>query len=432
MPQELIHIRVRNPLVRIMLILLLIAASVWSYFAINWYLGNTFAEYFNPTESSFDVARRAVAMAPNDPLTHWRIAQLAEEDFRLDQLAEAIAEYEKAVSLSPYDYRYWTSLGTAYERAGETSKAEHALKRAVELAPSYAYPHWFLGNLYLRNARYDEAFAELRRASEADSELLPQLFSLIWEVYKDDPEALKNAVGQTPVARATFAEYLLTRQRFEEGLRIWDGLTSEEKKTNKYTAEQMIKTLRNNLKFHDALRVWNDIAIEKYRAEIARIFDGSFEEPVSSENLFGWQVKSAHQMQIGVDPNKSHGGARSLKLVFQVRANVETVGVSQLVPVSPETEYDFECFVSTNKLETGSAPQVVILEAGTEALLASSAMAPGGTNDWTRINLPFKSGEKTEAVIVRIVRVSCSNEETPVCPIFGSVWYDDFSIKRRN
>jgi len=432
MPQELIHIRVRNPLVRIMLILLLIAASVWSYFAINWYLGNTFAEYFNPTESSFDVARRAVAMAPNDPLTHWRIAQLAEEDFRLDQLAEAIAEYEKAVSLSPYDYRYWTSLGTAYERAGETSKAEHALKRAVELAPSYAYPHWFLGNLYLRNARYDEAFAELRRASEADSELLPQLFSLIWEVYKDDPEALKNAVGQTSVARATFAEYLLTRQRFEEGLRIWDGLTSEEKKTNKYTAEQMIKTLRNNLKFHDALRVWNDIAIEKYRAEIARIFDGSFEEPVSSENLFGWQVKSAHQMQIGVDPNKSHGGARSLKLVFQVRANVETVGVSQLVPVSPETEYDFECFVSTNKLETGSAPQVVILEAGTEALLASSAMAPGGTNDWTRINLPFKSGEKTEAVIVRIVRVSCSNEETPVCPIFGSVWYDDFSIKRRN
>ncbi len=432
MPQELVHVSVRNPIVKIVLILLLIAASVWSYFAINWYLGNTFAEYFNPTESSFDVAGRAVAMAPNDPLTHWRIAQLAEKNFRLDQLAEAIAEYEKAVSLSPYDYRYWTSLGTAYERAGETSKAEHALKRAVELAPSYAYPHWFLGNLYLRNARYDEAFAELRRASEADSELLPQLFGLIWEVYKDDPEALKNAVGHTAVARATFAQYLLTRKRFEEGLRLWDGLTSEEKKTNKGTAEEMIKTLRNELKFHAAVRVWNDITIEKYRAEMGRIYDGSFEEPVSFENVFGWQVKSAHQMQIGVDPHKSHGGARSLKLVFQVRANIETINVSQLVPVSPDTEYDFECFVSTNKLETGSAPQVVILEAGTEALLASSAMAPGGTNDWTRINLPFKSGEKTEAVIVRIVRVSCSNEETPVCPIFGSVWYDDFSIKRRN
>jgi hypothetical protein len=121
-----------------------------------------------------------------------------------------------------------------------------------------------------------------------------------------------------------------------------------------------------------------------------------------------------------------------LKLVFQVRANLETINVSQLVAMQPHTEYELECFVSTNKLETGSAPQVVVLEAGTDALLASSAMAPGGTNDWSRISLPFKTGEKTEGVIVRIVRVSCSNDETPVCPIFGSVWYDDFSIKRRN
>src|SRR5215213_8652011 len=142
MPQELIQLRARNPLVRIVMILVLIAAGIWSYFAINWYLGNTFAEYFNPTESTFDVAQRAVAMAPNDAFTHWRIAQLTEKNFRLDQQTVAIAEYEKAVSLSPNDYRYWTSLGTAYERAGETAKAEQALKRAVELAPSYAYPHW--------------------------------------------------------------------------------------------------------------------------------------------------------------------------------------------------------------------------------------------------------------------------------------------------
>jgi hypothetical protein len=37
-----------------------------------------------------------------------------------------------------------------------------------------------------------------------------------------------------------------------------------------------------------------------------------------------------------------------------------------------------------------------------------------------------------EAVILRIVRVSCSTEETPICPIYGSVWYDDFTFKRRN
>jgi hypothetical protein len=431
MAQELIQIRARNPLVRIVMILVLIAAGIWSYFAVSWYLGNTFAEYFDPGEGSFDIARRAVSMAPNDPLTHWRLAQVTQKNLPLDQQSQAIPEYEKAVSLSPNDYRFWMSLGTTYERAGEVTKAEQALKRAVALAPSYAYPHWFLGNLLLRNARYDEAFSELRLASEADPELRPQQFSFIWEIYKDDSEALYKAVGQSPGLRAAFAQYLIMQKRYDDGMRLWDELSNEEKKANKETAQAMITSLKNDLKFHQALKVWNDIMNEKYRAEVGRVFDGSFEE-FGPETVFGWQVKGAPQVQIGIDPNKSHAGQRSLKLLFQVRANVETINIVQLVPVLPQTEYDFECFVSTDKLETGSAPQIVIVDANTGAYLDTSAMAPGGTNDWKPINLSFKTGEKTEGVIVTIVRVSCSNDETPVCPIFGSVWYDDFSIKRRN
>ena len=65
------------------------------------------------------------------------------------------------MSLSPYDYRFWMSLGTAYDQDGDAAKAEAALRRAVALAPSYAYPHWYLGNLLLRNGHYDEAFAEI-------------------------------------------------------------------------------------------------------------------------------------------------------------------------------------------------------------------------------------------------------------------------------
>jgi hypothetical protein len=42
----------------------------------------------------------------------------------------------------------------------------------------------------------------------------------------------------------------------------------------------------------------------------------------------------------------------------------------------------------------------------------------------------FKTGEKTEGVLLRVVRVSCATKDTPACPIFGTVWYDDFSIKR--
>lgn len=433
MPQELVNINVRKVPVRILLILLLFGAGVWSYYVVRWYIGNTLAEYFSPTDSTIDVANMAASMAPNDPLTHWRIAQVSQKRLPLDQQAPAIAEYEKAVSLSPYDYRFWMSLGTAQEQSGDPVKAELALKQAVALAPSYAYPHWYLGNLYLRNARYNEAFAELRRAAEADQDLLPQLFNLSWEIYSADSEALKNSVGENAGMRAKFALYLLSQKRFEDGLRLWNVLTSDEKRANKETAESMVTTLTRELRFYDALNVWNDVAIEKFRPEVGSVFDGSFEEPINyaSDTVFGWQVKSAPQMQIAIDPKKGHSGSRSLRLLFQVRSNLDNINVSQLVPVQSSSEYDFECYVATDKLETGSAPQVQIIDANTNAVFFDSAMAPGGSNDWMRINTSFKTSDKTQAITLRVVRVSCG-EDTPVCPIFGSVWYDDFSLKRRN
>jgi tetratricopeptide (TPR) repeat protein len=373
-------------------------------------------------------------MAPDDPLTHWRIAQVTQKTLPLDKQAAAIAEYEKAVSLSPNDYRFWMTLGTAQEQAGNPAQAEVALKRAVALAPAYAYPRWYLGNLYLRNGRYDEAFAELRLAAQADIELLPQLFNLVWEIYSNDPEALKNAVGQSAAARANFAQYLIGRKRVDEGLRLWSGLSSEERRLNKDVGEKMIANLIMELRYHDALAVWNDIMNEKFHMEIDRIFDGGFEEPVaySLDTIFGWQVKGAAQMHIGIDPHKSHNGERSLRLVFQVRTNIQELNASQLVAVQPNKEYEFECYVATDKVETGSAPQIQIMDANTGEVLGTTPMAPTGTSDWNRNGFNFKTSDKTRAIMLKIVRHTCSTEETPICPLFGSVWYDDFSLKRRN
>jgi hypothetical protein len=288
--------------------------------------------------------------------------------------------------------------------------------------------------LYLRNSRYDEAFAELRVASQADIELLPQLFNLVWEIYNNDPEALKNAVGQSAPARANFALYLTERKRIDEGLRLWNDLSSEDRRLNKDAGENVIKNLIANLRYHDALSVWNDIMSEKFHMQVDQIFDGSFEEPVAyaGDTIFGWYVRNAPQMQIGIDPNKGHNGERSLRLVFQVRTNVQDLNASQLIAVTPNKEYEFQCYVATDKLETGAAPQIQIVDANTGEALGTSAMAPSGSNDWQPIGLNFKTSDKTQAVMLKVVRYTCSNEDTPICPIFGSVWYDDFTLKRRN
>jgi tetratricopeptide (TPR) repeat protein len=375
-----------------------------------------------------------MAMAPNDPLTHVRVAELMQKDLPLDRQAEAIGEFETAVKLSPNDYRFWIFLGTAYERLGESDKAEQAMKRAVALAPSYAYPHWYLGNVMLRHARYDEAFAELRIAGEANAELQPQQFNLIWQVYGDDLEGLKNAVGQLSTSRSAFAVYLLSLKQFEVGLRFWNTLNKDEKRANQSSAQEMIATLNKEFKFHDALKIWNEVSDQKLQANESQIFDGGFEQdvPDSQQLVFGWRVNNLRPVQVAIDPNKRHGGKRSLRIVFQVRSDLNAATVYQLVAVQPGSQYDLECYVTTSNMETGSPPRVDILDPTTNSVLVSSESAPTNTSEWTRINLSFSTSDKTEAVIVRVVRYTCADKDTPVCPIFGSVWYDDFSLKKRN
>jgi tetratricopeptide (TPR) repeat protein len=434
MPQELIQLNAGKVVVRILLIVLLLVAVAWSYFVVRWYIGNTLADYFNPAESDLRVAQMAASLAPDDPMTHLRLGLVSQKSLPLDQQAQAIVEFEKAVSLSPNDYRMWMALGTASEQAGDPARAEQALRRAVALAPAYAYPHWYLGNLLLRTARYDDAFAELRTASEANAELQSQQFNLIWEIYNGDAEGLRKAVGESAEARARFALYLLGRQKYEEGLGLWASLSGDEKKTNREVGDALVTTLINASHYRDAMKVWNDISPnEKFNAEVGRVFDGGFEESGSygSEVVFGWQVQPAPRVQTGIDVDKTHSGSRSLRLVFNVRTDLDTLNISHLVPVQPNTEYDFEFYVSTEKLETGGPPLVQVLDPTSSTALVTSPAPPSGTSDWTRVALSFKTGDKAEAVMIKLVRPTCGTKEQPICPIFGSVWYDDFSFKRR-
>jgi len=413
------------------MIVVLLLALVWTWFAVRWYIGNTLAEYFNPEDDSLQTVLRAVSLAPTDPLAHWRVGEFMQRKLPPDQLGQAIKEYETAVSLSPNDYRFWISLGSALEQQGDNESAEKVLRRSVDLAPSYSYPGWYLGNLLVREGKNEEGFAELRRASESNAELRPQLFNLAWELYNSDFQALKTAIGPTAEARAQFAEYLFVRNRPDDGLAVWGSLTAEEKRANRDAGKAILAALLLGKHFHKAMPIWNDLSPSStYRTELGKILDPGFEDdfPRDRDTVFGWQVKNINQLQIGIDPTTAHGGGRSLRLVFQVRARLEAIEIFQLIAVQPSTTYNFECYVKTHNLQSAATPLIQIAEAADGSSLVNSDGAPVGTNDWQRVALTFKTGEKSEAIVVRVGRSSC--EDNSVCPIFGTVWYDDFNLSR--
>lgn len=429
MARELVQLEVSRPLTKFLLILTLVLTTLWAFFAFRWYLGNTLAEYFNTQLNDVEMAQLAVSLAPTDPLTHWRLGQVYQKKLPIDQQKLVISEFQTAVNLSPNDYRLWTALGTAFEQIGDSTQAEKALRQAVTLAPSYAYPHWYLGNLFLRDGRYDEAFEELRVASDADPELRPQLFNLAYQLQGTDLQRMKRTVGSSDPVQADFAVFLFGMKRFDDGLAVWNSLSDQQKREHRLEGSKIITLLLGAKEFHRALDVWNGLAPESLQVTSGQIEDGSLEDAVAhgSEMIFGWQMSSTPQMQIAIDSNRSHSGSRSLRMNFRARNKLDSINVFQLVPVEASRQYDFECYVKTEKLQTASAPKVQVVDATTGALLAASGESPTGDSDWTRVAFTFKTGDKTEAVTVRFSRDSCGGDE---CPIFGSVWYDDFSIKR--
>ncbi|MDT4898894.1 MAG: hypothetical protein QOH25_3971 [Acidobacteriota bacterium] len=431
-PDQLKLIDVRKPLVRALLALPVALALLFSWYAVRWYVGDFVAEFVpSMEEGQLEAALAAMHLAPDDPWTHRMVAGLKRRSLLPGDLEDAVHHYEEAVRLSPNDYRFWMDLGRTREELGDRDGGEKALRRAVELAPSYAYPRWHLGNLLLRAGRGEEAFAELRRAAEASPEMRPQLFNVAWTLYEQNIDEIKKVVGDSAGTRAEFAMYLIGRQRLDDALNLWSSLKPAEKREQSATGSAIMQSLLEQKRYRVALNIFNDLNPGDASIEAMQLVNGSFENDINTagNKIFNWQIKSDPQAQIALDGSTSHSGARSLRIFFRVSTTLAFNNVGQMVVVEPSAAYHFECYARAGDLKSGGTPLIEIIDAmDGSTVLGASKPLPSGTYDWQLISINFKTPPKTEAVMVRIGRGTCGSDA--LCPIFGTVWYDDFNLQR--
>ena len=87
--------------------------------------------------------------------------------------AEALAEYERLLTVNPNYAIAYNTLGYASAARGDFAKAEDYLKRYRYLAPDQANPLDSLGELYALVGRYDEAVEVLQKALATKSDFFP-------------------------------------------------------------------------------------------------------------------------------------------------------------------------------------------------------------------------------------------------------------------
>jgi adenylate cyclase len=135
----------------------------------EWTLG--WSQDPQPLENAYELAQRAITLDESLPLSH---AILAEVYLHKKQHEKAIAEQEKAITLSPNDADGIAGLGGILTWAGRPEETIGLVKKAMRLNPMYPTEYlWNLGHAYFLVGRYEEAIETLKRARDRNPDYLP-------------------------------------------------------------------------------------------------------------------------------------------------------------------------------------------------------------------------------------------------------------------
>src|SRR5215468_3248741 len=113
-----------------------------------------------------------VARHPDNAFLHFSTAWMG---YRGGDYDLAQSEFQEAGRLWPNEPRIPNNLGNLAELSGRNDEAERMYHMASGLDPSWAMPHYNLGQLYTREFRYAQASEELARAASFDFDLVRNL-----------------------------------------------------------------------------------------------------------------------------------------------------------------------------------------------------------------------------------------------------------------
>jgi superkiller protein 3 len=104
-------------------------------------------------DEAVEAYKKSFQLNPN-----WKAAYGIGSDYlRLENPAEAIVYFRKALQLKKDEPMIWYSIGYSFGKMNENDEAVPALQKAVELKPDYTDAWYNLGSVLFKSGRYKEA-----------------------------------------------------------------------------------------------------------------------------------------------------------------------------------------------------------------------------------------------------------------------------------
>jgi hypothetical protein len=375
------------------------------------------------TRAGFETA---VRLEPNDPRMWYFLGRYWQFDPVGADTGRAIRAYRTSLSLDPLSADTWLDLASAYETEGEIDAARNSFLEAKHVYPVSSEVLWRYGNFLLRQNELESSFAEFHRAIEENPQLGGEAVRICRHVEPDFNQILYRVLPPKAEAYLSAVWELMGEADTTDALKVWSRLFVLHPKLHSQEVIQFVEGLVRAQQTSDAARVWGQAVTLMDLPKMddppgSLIWDGGFETGVTGGGL-AWRFGQYQNPAISYDHNVMHSGLRALRLDFDQKTISGYVDVCQLVVVEPKTAYEFSAWLRTKDMAKEGGILFRLTVPGLQASPVFETTKLLGTNEWTKVSMPWISPDESRSAQVCFERLRAYDQH------HGIAWVDDVSL----
>jgi hypothetical protein len=339
----------------------------------------------------------------------------------------ALQHYRLAVSLNPNDSAYWLAIADAEQLLNNVPGQRYALEHAIEADPTTPHVAWSAANFFLAQGDKDTALREFKVVLANEPGTADAIFSLASHV-ADVTEIVQKVLPPEPNAYLSFLNFLTGQKNTAGAAKVWDALAHLAKPFEPGVALAYVDYLIAQREVAAARLAWRQSAelcglLAYLPSSENLIVNASFDFNILNSG-FDWHYQRQPNVELSLDPAELHEGQRSLSVVFD-GPGVADAGIAQLVPVEPNTEYQFSAYYKAVGMDGAGGPRLDIRDAykGTHYFLSDDLR---DSDVWHTVNGEFTTGMDAQLVVLHLARVPADS------PIRGKLWIDDLRLTEKD
>lgn len=335
----------------------------------------------------------------------------------------AVADFQAAIALNPYDARYWLDLASADLAGDDLPAAQRALARAVDADPTTPEVVWQAANYELVQGNTDQAVRRFHDLVEHDHASLLAVLNVCWRATGDPELIAEKVLPARADSHFNFIRFLENKNQPEAAAKVWSHLIALQQPFPAALAFPYFDYLISRGDVARVSEAWGQLATvsPEFRAYVPgdnQIVNGGFELDLLNGGL-DWRYLPRPEVTVIIDINQAHSGNRSLAITYT--GAPEDAGVFQFVPVRANTHYEFSGFMMAEDLETVSPPRFSLLGLrGNQRYVLTEGVS--GSGGWQQLEGEFTTGPEDDLLLLRVVRSPSQRL------IRGKVWVDDVKL----